>query len=288
MSSRIRYLVAHLLLPFHEFWTRWGSKPGNEAFRILVLHDVPESHTPHFKRLLDYLLEEHGIITPQEAASRLLKKVFSKSIRQIPYLLTFDDGFKSNALVVQKILGEYGLKAIFFICPGLVDLPPEKQLQTAPPNIFRKNLPSPEVSSNFSLMNWEDLKSLVKDGHTIGSHTWSHRKLSSLSQPEDLAQEIIKPVAKIKNKLGIGIEWFAYPFGDLESIDALSLQLIEKKYKFFCTGLRGINSLKTPLMGLCRESINFNMDFDYQKIILKGGLDLCYHIKLMRYNKLVT
>jgi peptidoglycan/xylan/chitin deacetylase (PgdA/CDA1 family) len=262
--------------PFYKLLTK--SDPG--AFRILMLHDVPESQAANFRRLLQYLLEEHGLLTPLEAEARLTGESAPRHDGRVPYLLTFDDGLKSNATVAREILDSCGVKAIFFVCAGFLDFPPESHEKTIVGNIYEGRI-NDSFPEEMQLMSWEDCQTLVQSGHTIGAHGWSHQRLSSLDGA-DRFQEIVVPAQILESRLGVPVKWFAYPFGDIDSIDAPSLGIIGSRYSFCCSGLRGFNSPTTRSLELLREHVDLNMPFEYQQLVLKGALDFYYRKRVKR------
>jgi peptidoglycan/xylan/chitin deacetylase (PgdA/CDA1 family) len=73
-------------------------------------------------------------------------------------ILTFDDGYKSQYTNAKPILDKYGYKATFYIVCNYVE--------------------------NNGRLTWEDITSLYKEGHDIGSHTMNHDDLSQTSKKE--------------------------------------------------------------------------------------------------------
>jgi peptidoglycan/xylan/chitin deacetylase (PgdA/CDA1 family) len=135
-------------------------------------------------------------------------------------------------------------------------------------------------------MSWDDCQLLVQSGHTIGAHSMSHRRLSSLDEAGRL-REIVTPGQILEKRLGVSVKWFAYPFGDIDSIDARSLQIIGSRYSYCCSGLRGINLPQVGPLTLLREQLSVNMPFEYQQLILGGGLDFYYLKRVKRLGRLV-
>jgi len=268
--------------PFYKMLT----KPDPGACRILMLHDVPESQAANFHRLLQYLLEEHGVLTPREAEERLTGESAPPDDGRVPYLLTFDDGIKSNATVAAEILASCGVKAIFFVCPDFLDLPPESHEEVIIGNIYEGRIDE-SFPEERRFMSWDDCQSLVQSGHTIGVHSWSHRRLTGLDEA-DRFREIVAPGQILEGRLGVPVKWFAYPFGDIDSIDTTSLQLISSRYSFCCSGLRGINLPKTSALKLLREQLSVDMPFEYQQLILSGGLDFFYRKPVKRLDRLIN
>ena len=97
-----------------------------------------------------------------------------------PCLVTVDDGFASSTRLGLEVFSDFGITALFFVCPGLVDAPLERQQHLERTNMFRGAPPT-----DFSrLMNWDEIAALQAAGHVIGAHGMSHRRLSDLSSTE--------------------------------------------------------------------------------------------------------
>jgi len=171
---------------------------------------------PAFERLLRHLMVTHCFVTPAEAESILKGEAVSRNGRS-RLLLTFDDGFASQARAAREILSHYGIKGIFFLCPGLMDLPVERQREAVAQYIFEERSGG-VATSNIRLLSWAEAKSLLVSGHTVGSHTAFHRRLSEL-HPGELQKEIVDSAELLEQRLGVSIRWFAYPFGNIESIN---------------------------------------------------------------------
>ncbi len=65
------------------------------------------------------------------------------------------------------------------------------------------------------LMSWDDLRSLVSQGFSVGSHTHSHPVLSRIP-PEAQAEEFRRSKALIESRLGTTVHTIAYPVGGYE------------------------------------------------------------------------
>jgi peptidoglycan/xylan/chitin deacetylase (PgdA/CDA1 family) len=284
--NRIARLWYARVWPLANLFQRMGTKPGPGAFRIVMCHDVPESQAANFHRLLQYLLKDYGILTPREAEERVTGKSVALDRGRVPYLLTFDDGIKSNATVAAEILASHGVKAIFFVCPDFLDLPPESHEKVIVDNIYEGKIDE-SFPEERRLMSWDDCQRLVQSGQTIGVHSLSHRRLAGLEEA-DRFREIVVPGQRLESRLGVPVKWFAYPFGDIDSIDAAGLQLIGSRYDFCCSGLRGINLPQTRPLTLRREQLSVDLPFGYQQLILAGGLDCFYRTRVKRLDRLIN
>jgi len=272
--------MAKTLLPGLRLLRRLGVGSLGGGFRVLLFHDIPKEHFRFFERLLEHILAVRGVITPDQAQALLSGQVPVGCQGKIPMLLTFDDGFQSQARVAEKILDKYGVKAIFFICPGLIDIPPEGQREAIAKYIF-DGKHGEDLPGNLRLLSWSEAESLLASGHTIGSHTSFHRRLTGLG-PEELQGEVLGSGELLEKRLGISVHWFAYPFGNIESIDPSSYELIRSHYEFSCSGIRGLNSNQTHPLALLRDCMDPMSPLDYQEFVLLGGLDFFYRRRARR------
>ena len=77
---------------------------------------------------------------------------------------------------------------------------------------------TPEIPSRFDpeaheFMNWEEARSLVRNGFDVGSHTVSHPILSSLSS-SDIVTELRDSRCEIRSRTGHPCEILAFPNGE--------------------------------------------------------------------------
>jgi peptidoglycan/xylan/chitin deacetylase (PgdA/CDA1 family) len=250
-----------------------GSKrPG---LRILSFHEVAPLDIAAFGRLLEYVLKVHGVVAPEEAERYLSEPGSRDTRRGAPCLLTFDDGLRSNFNVAQEVLSRYDVKGLFFVCPGLMDVPLAQQQQVVSSQLFPHPDPTGYSIADPTLMSWNDLEQICKMGHVIGSHTMRHKCLSLLNH-EEMQQEIAGSSQMLSSRLGIPVRWFAFPFGDVASLNERSVKVISQNYRFCCTGVRGINTPGVHPLGLLREPVDFRPSFDYQQLTVDGGLDIFY------------
>src|SRR5262249_35495035 len=72
------------------------------------------------------------------------------------------------------------------------------------------------------MMGWEDLRTLARTGHEIGSHSLTHPILPQCSDRE-LEREAAGSKALLEERLEVEVESFCYPNGDYHSrvVDAV-------------------------------------------------------------------
>lgn len=114
-------------------------------------------------------------------------------------LLTFDDGPQAETTnIILSKLNKLKLKAVFF-CVGN------------------------NVSQNLSLV-----QEILSEGHAIGNHTWSHKKVTLFSA-EDYYKEIEYFSRFVKEKLDYTVKWFRPPHGRFDTQLKNQLELINLK-----------------------------------------------------------
>ena len=115
--------------------------------------------------------------------------------------LTFDDGFESFFEHAFPVLQEYRYPATVFVvaeyCGRLNQWPSQ-------PAAGIPHLP---------LMNWSQLREIVRGGISLGAHTLTHPRMTVLAG-QQAEREIAGSRACIEDRTGVAVEAFAYPYGD--------------------------------------------------------------------------
>tara|TARA_B100000035_G_C20978818_1_gene544466 strand:- start:403 stop:1140 length:738 start_codon:yes stop_codon:yes gene_type:complete len=164
----------------------------------------------------------------------------NKNFIQSKIVLTFDDGNISDHTYALKELKKINLSSYFFIVPKLVG------------------------TKNF--LNWDMVKDLRKNNMIIGSHSLSHKSLTSLDI-RDATYEMEKSKEIIENKLNEKIDSFSFPFGNFSS----KLIKIAKKigYRKIFTSKHGIS--KNNDIYFKRNSLNKLMKLNDVRKILEAN-----------------
>ncbi|HYT19626.1 MAG TPA: polysaccharide deacetylase family protein [Candidatus Polarisedimenticolia bacterium] len=111
----------------------------------------------------------------------------SKSLEEFPFLLTFDDGGESAYVTVADLLEKYGWKAHFLITAGYV--------------------------GTRGFLSAEQIRSLRKTGHVIGTHSFSHpEKMSDLNRKASI-EEWSRSLKVLSDILGERVSVASVPKG---------------------------------------------------------------------------
>lgn len=127
-----------------------------------------------------------------------------------------------------------------------------------------------------AFMNWEQLRSLSRAGHEIGSHSSSHALLPLLPD-QDLVNETTQSRRRIEAVLGARCESFCYPNGDC---DARVVAAVRRAgYERAVTTRWGPNRLGVPALELTRCDLQGRLVRDTRGALSEARLAL----RLSRY-----
>ena len=226
-----------------------------DCYYSIMLHNLPKDDFKQCKKLLSELKQEFGFIEPNSigTAASTFNHLDKKKGK---ILLTFDDGFISNYYITKQVLEPLDIKAIFFIPTGFINCNTIEEST----NFIKNQLYGGIIPSKLSLeerkpMSWENIIELQEAGHTIGSHTINHYRLSTITDNELLKKEIIGSGDYLSQKINKNIDHFAYPFGDITSINKEALNIAKDRYKYIHTGIRGANNHNLDICKLVLNSI---------------------------------
>ena len=273
--TKIRYLIANsilgcLLLSLAK--RRNNNDKG--ALKILIYHDIPSNDFDKFEAQIKCIARDYDFIRPDDLQDILTGQMKYTGTR---VLLTFDDGFKSNALLAEKVLDPLGIKAIFFIPPGFINAKNRNERSTfIARNIYNNLLTPEEIPDDMAPMSWQDLARLLDQGHTIGAHTINHRRLTEIESESELKREIIESGDVLQKNLGVDIDHFSYPFGNINSIDPKAMEIIRERYRYCYSGIRGMNCIHTNTYAILRDPVSIDNPPTYFRFIAEDGLGLMY------------
>lgn len=151
------------------------------------------------------------------------------------FVITFDDGCRNvmtNAMVPMQ---QHGFHAIQFIVADLIGKLNEWDIREG------------EVPEQ--LMNETEIREWLAAGHSIGSHSLRHLRLTRLSV-RDAREEISISKKKLEDTFGVPITHFCYPYGDWN--EGVRDLVIEAGYTTASTLDYGVNTAETNPKSLRR------------------------------------
>lgn len=209
----------------------------------------------NFDRQMSFVAR-HGLAVSLQEISGFLKG--NNSISPGSVLVTIDDGFRSTYSAALPVLKHYGIPAVAFISPGLIS-----GHASAQQSIFA---PEPYVS-------WDEARTLLEGGITIGSHSMTHRSVARISNAEAY-EEILRSREILEDRIGEPIAAFAYPFGTRADYNESTASLIrEAGYEFAFTSQHGAIFSESDSYELPRIKVEGGESLWLFKRIACGGLD---------------
>lgn len=265
------------LISFFKFLQKKNS------LRVLVYHHIEKKNFSKFYDHLKYLKKEWNFITPSQFENHLRDK---KKLKGKNLLLTFDDGFKSNFNVEKEVLKNLNIKCIFFVPSEFIKLNSLKKSK----KFIKKNILDsyPEKQNELNNMSIKDIKSLLRNGHMIGSHTKTHANLGTIKNLSKLKKEVLESSNDLKRLLKININHFAFTYGNYESMNKESLKMTFSKYRFVYSCLRGNNFDTKKGTIIRRDAIYLNRGIDLAKIFLSGLIDIKYFFQIKSINSKIS
>ncbi|OHB47483.1 MAG: hypothetical protein A2106_05275 [Planctomycetes bacterium GWF2_40_8] len=286
---KLRHLVSYsvpVLVLYRKMQALLAKEYKKGYVRVLMYHNIPVNNFISFKRQIYYLTSRYKFLTPLQFQDFIQGKCH---ISGINLLLTFDDGFKSNRIVAEKILDPLGIKGIFFVLAEFPELKGEnRRKKFIIKHIYGRNTTNPGISSDMKPLTWKDLEYLLSQGHAIGSHSCNHMRLSSIHSQRELYDEIIESGNILERRLGAPVIHFAYPFGDIDSINKSAMDLIKGRYTYCFSGVRGKNFYPFSNYAIKRDAISVDDPPLYVQLIIESGLDIIYRKKSKRLLALVS
>ena len=273
--------IALLLSKLYQFFNPFSKN----QLRILIYHHIENEQFNLFRKQIKFLKKKNwNFITQKQFELHISAK---KKLKGKNILLTFDDGFYSNYLVAKKILNKLNIKAIFFVPSDFIKI---KKNSTAR-YFIKKNILDQEIPKDFQYiknMNFKNLKTLVKNGHYIGSHSKTHVNLGLLSNDKILKKEIIQSTEDLEKKLKLRINHFAFTYGNYQSISNKSLKIAKTKFNYIYSSLRGNNFSNYQNEIIKRDAIYIKEKNSLITIFLSGLIDIKYLFQLNRINKFIN
>jgi len=244
-----------------------------DQLRVLLYHDIPPHQQDHFAAQLRWLRHRWNFVNPERFAAMVARDepICGKNL-----LLTFDDGFASNRAVAEQVLNPMGIKALFFIVSDFASIDNREEALHYISAHICPGVDLATMPAHLSNMGWADLEALLEKGHTIGCHTKSHARLSKLSRLEDLKLEILGSADTIERRLGVKVDHFAYPFGNIGSIGPTALDVAKRRFRYIYSGLRGANMPAVPPRVIRRDACTAGDPFLLLGAFLEGAADFRY------------
>lgn len=187
-----------------------------------------------------------------QSQMKAISNIKSKNIT-----VTFDDGFVNFFEIVLPIISEQHIKTILFVTSGFID--GVITFDSSFGNEF-----------HIKPLSWKQIKEISQSGVEIGSHSITHRNLTTLDK-KDAFYEIMDSKKRIEDIIGRQVRYFAYPFGGKNAFNNSIKDLVKKcGYEKAYINIMGFNNSNSDPYELRRIRIyNDDMLFNF-KLKIKG------------------
>jgi len=196
--------------------------------RIADTHPNPWSMDfATFKHQICWMQERFDFLSMEEAQTRI-----SSGKNDRPAIsITFDDGYAENCDEALPFLIEQNIPVTYFVTT---------QHAT-------EQIPFPhdvELGTPFPVNSIESLRALANAGIEIGAHTRTHLNLGATDDKHEIVDEVITATDELEQLIGRKINYFAFPFGHHENMQASIFHLLKQHgIKGICSAYGGGNEI---------------------------------------------
>jgi len=244
---------------------RWTTLRRRMRTPILMYHSISpatgtqhpyfETHTsPEVFALQMQVLKDDGYktISLADALSKTEQDADQKQV-----VITFDDGYRDFYTRAFPTLVKHAFTATLFVVSSY---PREPRLS----------------KSGADYMTWDEIRGIRAGGISIGSHSATHRHLSTLGD-EELHSELSDSKERIENVLGEKVVSFSYPFAfpepDRVFVERLKSKLQSCGYENGVTTVIGTMNSEQERFFLPRLPVTSFDDSCFFRAKLEGGYD---------------
>lgn len=208
MMSRIIKLIGSIVFHVvHLIWELIAKAIGLAAqppLIILYYHNIRKEQRARFAWQMDALIRcGMPVLAGTDHATSVAKRLVA---------VTFDDGFVSAVQNALPVLLERKIPVTIFVSTACIGQPCSWIVNEGDPD--HKEL----------ILSSEEIRNLSEQGVVIGSHSVSHRPLTTLSEREAW-QELVESKDKLELITGLPVDMFSFPHGDyISEIVNLAIQ----------------------------------------------------------------
>jgi peptidoglycan/xylan/chitin deacetylase (PgdA/CDA1 family) len=164
---------------------------------ILCYHEVQPDEQASLDRQLDLIGRRARFVdmaTVHDCVAR------GRPLRELMVAVTMDDGYRNCTLAILPVLKAHDIRATAFVIGARLA-----------GGLLSDRMPTPE-GQNKLYLSAAELAEWQRAGMDVGSHSQTHRRLSTLS-PEDIVWELDTSRRKLEAAAGVAVTDFAVPWG---------------------------------------------------------------------------
>lgn len=231
-KSLLLFGYYHLSRPYRTRRNLAAAEDGRAPIIVLLYHRIADDganawtmSNEMFFRQIDWLRRNFDIVSLSEAQ----KRISSDRNEEPCVAITFDDGYAVNCQHALPMLVRERIPCTYFVTT-------ESALTGGP---FKHDL---AMGNRFEPNTLEQLKALAGAGIEIGAHTRTHVDIGTVTDPDELFDELVVARDELQTALGYPIRYFAFPFGQHRRLSAPAFHLGRRSgYLAMCSAYGGYN-----------------------------------------------
>ena len=221
----------------------------NNWIRLVYYHHVFDDERKGFERQIKYMKNYGEFISLDQVVELINGK---EKLDGRYFSMSFDDGIRNNYTNMMPITDAHDVPVIIYLPTDYIG----RQEYTSEEK-RRIGLKLPENPKQLSYLSWDQCNEMLGHKVTFGSHTASHRKLSTLDTVE-IKFELESSKKIIEKNLNRKCDHFAPPNGNI-NVDFYP-EIAEKiareaGYKTLVSASRGISGKTSNVFCLRREHL---------------------------------
>ncbi len=218
-------------LPYRSLRRAQRAARGQAPVMVLFYHRVADTHPNdwtmprgQFAQQIDWLHAHFDLLSLADAQERIAAGNHRPAV-----CITFDDGYAENCDFALPLLLEKKIPVTYFVSFGHV----------AHGWTFPHDLAAGVALRPNSL---DELRSLAREGVTVGAHTRTHADLGSITDRDELFDELVTSRDELAAAIDRPVRYFAFPYGQPQHMTAEAFCLArENGFAGVCSAYGGYN-----------------------------------------------
>ena len=247
--------------------------------RAVNYHGVPAQHALRFEEQLRWYAR-HFVSVSVDDLVQLQRGVWPHARPGL--LLSFDDGQRSVYENGLPAIERCGLRAWLLVPPGFLEAPIAEQYAYSQAHSITCEPPANGTDTRVA-MSWDEVREASRRGHIIGSHTYTHRRLTPSTPDDVLRHELAASKAELERQIGAGVPTFCWVGGEEHAYSKQAAAAV--RAAGYRIGLMTNNKVFRPgddLLRVQRSNIEAGWPLPVVRFLLSGFMDLYYAPKRRR------
>ena len=263
-----------------------NSRRRGGLVRGVNYHATPEVDRDNFRSHIHYYRRSFTILGATELTAFLEGAL---TLDRPGLVVTFDDGFRSNYAVAADVLDEFGVKGFFFIPADFIQCAerPDAAKEFVARQLGWGSASESWCDEDCMPMAWDDVRDLVRRGHSIGCHTMTHSALGEHEDGQTLYREVVEAKLVIERSLGTGVAAFCWPHGSLSSHSKAAFDLVRRHYSYAFTTFAAPLFVGSSPHAIDRSPVEASMWLPRVRCAVQGVTELWLGSQRRRFEALI-